>query len=125
VAGALIAGVALAVPWARRLHGDAPHTLAVTGTIEAMQVDVSSKLSGRIVTLAAREGQRVKAGQQLVRLDAEKLGAETQRAEAALRNATATREWTERDFRRARELFAASSCRPPRARCRRRCSSPF
>ena len=158
VAAALVAVLALVVPWARRLHGDGPQSLAVTGTIEAMQVDVSAKLSGRIVALTAREGQRVKAGEELVRLDAEELAAEIRRAEAALRtaeaqlrdlragarreeiaeaearaaraqaqlddvlagartqeieqaraalrNAAATREWAERDFRRARELFA-------------------
>lgn len=90
VAAALVVSLALAVPWAaRRLHGDAPVSLAVTGTIEAMQVDVSAKLSGRIVALAAREGQRVKPGQELVRLDAEELGAEIQRAQAALRAAEA------------------------------------
>ncbi|MEX2147575.1 MAG: efflux RND transporter periplasmic adaptor subunit [Candidatus Rokuibacteriota bacterium] len=86
---ALVAGLALAVPWARRLHGDGPHRLAVTGTIEAMQVDVSARLPGRIVTLAAREGQPVRAGEELVRLDAEELTAEIQRAEAAVRAAEA------------------------------------
>jgi HlyD family secretion protein len=89
VAAALIVILALAVPWARRLHGDGPHALAVTGTIEAMQVDVSARLAGRIVTLAVREGQRVRAGQELVRLDADELAAETGRAEAALTAAEA------------------------------------
>lgn len=36
------------------------------------------------MSLAAREGQRVKAGGELVRLDAEELGAETPPAEAAV-----------------------------------------
>jgi HlyD family secretion protein len=146
----------LAGTWAsRRWSTDGP--LTVTGTIEALQVDVSTKLAGRITQLAVREGQPVERGQVLVRLDAAELAAEARRAEAAvraaeatlrdlragarreeieeaeaqaaraqaqlndlmagaraqeieqaeagLRNATATRVWTERDFRRTQDLF--------------------
>jgi HlyD family secretion protein len=113
VAAALVATLALAVPWARRLHGDGPHVLAVTGTVEALQVDVSAKLSGRIVTLAAREGERVKAGQELVRLDAEELTAETQRADAALRAAEASLRDLQAGARR--EEIAEADARAARA----------
>ena len=120
----------LAVTWAsRRWSTDGP--LAVTGTIEALQVDISPRIAGRIVERPVREGDRVRRGQLLVRLDAEELEADVRRAEAAaraaqarlrdlragarsqeldearanLRNATATRVWTERDFKRAQALY--------------------
>jgi HlyD family secretion protein len=131
LAALVLLGAGLAVTWAsRQWSTDGP--LAVTGTIEALQVDVSPRVAGRIVERAVREGDRVRRGQLLVRLDAEELEAEARRAEAAtraaearwrdlragaraqevdearanLRNATATRVWTERDFRRAQELHA-------------------
>ena len=127
----VLLGAGLAVTWAsRRWSTDGP--LAVTGTIEALQVDVSPKIAGRIVQRTVREGDRVRRGQLLVRLDAEELEADVRRAEAAalaadarlrdlragarqqeidearanLRNATATRVWTERDFKRAQALYA-------------------
>jgi HlyD family secretion protein len=130
-AGALAVVVLLAALWmTRRLNGDTG-ALAVTGTIEATQVDVSPKVTGRIVERAVREGQPVERGQLLVRLDAAEFSAEVRRAEAALRtaeaqladllagpraqeieqaranlrNAGATREWTERELVRVRELY--------------------
>ncbi len=106
-------------------------TLAVTGTVEATQVDVSTKIVGRILSLRIREGDRVTEGQLLVRLDDAELAADMDRSTAALRtaeaqlrdllagarqeeieqarealrSATATRTWTERDFQRVQELF--------------------
>lgn len=154
---ALLVLAGLAAAWGVRRVSDPAAPLSVTGTIEAIQVDISPKIAGRIVQLAVREGARVQRGQVLVRLDAEEVAAEARRAEAAVRtaeaqlrdlqagarpeeiqeaeaqaaraqsqlndlmagaraqeieqaraalqNATATRVWTERDFRRVQELF--------------------
>jgi len=87
VAVLLLAG--LAVSWAVRRGADAPPAVSVTGTIEAVQIDVSPRIAGRIVTLAVREGARVTRGQVLARLDAEEIAAEARRVEAALRTAEA------------------------------------
>lgn len=132
VAAVLVAAVAIAATWGARRFSAPSGTLAITGTIEARQVDVSPKLTGRIAELAVREGQPVERGQLIARLDAAELAADVRRAEAAvrtteaqlrdiqagsrreeieqaraaLRNTMATREWTERDLQRARELFA-------------------
>jgi HlyD family secretion protein len=128
---ALAVAIALVATWAvRGLNGDTG-ALSVTGTVEATQVDPSAKITGRVVELLVREGQPVERGQLLARLDDTELAAEVRRAEAALataeaqlrdllagprqqeieqaraalRNATVTREWTERELRRVRELF--------------------
>ncbi|HEV8640185.1 MAG TPA: efflux RND transporter periplasmic adaptor subunit [Methylomirabilota bacterium] len=128
---ALAVAIALVATWAvRGLNGDTG-ALSVTGTVEATQVDLSAKITGRVVELLVREGQPVERGQLLARLDDTELAAEVRRAEAALataeaqlrdllagprqqeieqaraalRNATVTREWTERELRRVRELF--------------------
>jgi HlyD family secretion protein len=86
---ALVIAVGLAATWAARHGGPPPHELAVTGTIEATQVDVSAKITGRVVARTVREGQPVERGQLLARLDATELTAELRRAEAAVRTAEA------------------------------------
>jgi HlyD family secretion protein len=125
--------VGLAYAYGGRLlgpNGGQP-AVSVTGTIEAIQVDVSAKILGRIAERPVNEGDRVTLGQLLVRLDESAQVAEVRRQEAAVRTAEstlkdllagaraeeledaraalqsagATREWTERDYRRADELF--------------------
>lgn len=82
---ALVLLVALAVAWTvQRLNGQ-DRSVSVTGTIEALQVDVSAKIAGRIVERTVREGQPVERGQLLVRLADEELAAEARRAEATVR----------------------------------------
>lgn len=74
---------------ARVLNSSSPSGLVVTGTMEATQVEVSAKYTGRILALLAREGGEVAQGQLLVRLDDQELRAEVERNEAALRTARA------------------------------------
>jgi HlyD family secretion protein len=73
---ALVVVLGLAGTWASRQFGTDDRALAVTGTIEATQVDVSPKITGRVMELTLREGQPVEKGQLLVRLDTEELTAE-------------------------------------------------
>lgn len=130
---ALLLVLGLAYAYGGRLFGsgNGKPAVRVTGTIEAIQVDVSARIAGRIIERPVNEGDRVVAGQLLVRLDETELAAEVRRQEAAVRtshsalndllagarreemedaraalqSASATREWTERDFRRAEGLF--------------------
>jgi HlyD family secretion protein len=92
VAGlALLVALFVAAAWAgRHLGGGAPKAVAVTGTIEATQVDVSVKITGRILVRLVKEGDRVTRGQVLVRLDDSELAADVRRQDAALRSAEAT-----------------------------------
>ncbi|MBI2162026.1 MAG: HlyD family efflux transporter periplasmic adaptor subunit [Candidatus Rokubacteria bacterium] len=86
---ALVLLAGLAATWTvRRLNGH-DRTVGVTGTIEALQVEVSAKIAGRIVERTVREGQPVERGQLLVHLGDEELAAEVRRAEAAVRTAEA------------------------------------
>ena len=130
---ALLLVLGLAYAYGGRLFGsgNGKPAVSVTGTIEAIQVDVSARIAGRIIERPVNEGDRVVAGQLLVRLDETELAAEVRGQEAAVRtahsalndllagarreemedaraalqSASATREWTERDFRRAEGLF--------------------
>jgi HlyD family secretion protein len=103
------------------------------GTVEAkVVVNVSSKVTGRVVSVLVDQGDTIRAGQTLVRLDAAQYAADVDRGEANVRmaeaqlrdllagprpqeieqlrarlaSASATRTLTERDFQRTRELFA-------------------
>jgi HlyD family secretion protein len=103
------------------------------GTVEAKGVvNVSSKLTGRVLSVLVDQGDTIRAGQVLVRLDAAQYAADVDRAEANVRTAEAqlrdllagprpmeieqlrarlasagaTRTLAERDLQRNQELFA-------------------
>jgi HlyD family secretion protein len=89
--GVVLLVLGLAYAYGARFFGnDLPRAVSVTGTIEATQVDVSVKIAGRIVARLVNEGDRVTAGQVLVRLDDSELLADVHRQEAAVRTAEAT-----------------------------------
>ena len=87
----LLVAASVAAAWGgRHLGGGAPKSVAVTGTIEATQVDVSVKITGRILERLVKEGDKVTRGQVLVRLDDSELAADVRRQDAGLRSAQAT-----------------------------------
>ena len=57
------------------------------GRLEATEVDVSTKVAGRIAESLVREGDNLSAGQVAARLDADDLAAQLRAAEAAARQA--------------------------------------
>jgi len=61
------------------------------GRLESAEVHVATKLPGRITELLVREGDEVRAGQILARMDAATLNAELARAEAGVVEARARR----------------------------------
>jgi HlyD family secretion protein len=66
------------------LSTDRSSDLVLVGTVDANQVVVSPKMSGRIERLAVDEGTEVKAGDTIAVLDSEELTADRQAAEALL-----------------------------------------
>ncbi len=86
----LVVALGLAAAWASRRFGAGDDGgIQVTGTIEALQVDVSAKIGGRISALRVDAGQPVTKGQVLALLDTAELEAEARRAAAAVRTAEA------------------------------------
>ncbi len=65
-------------------------TLALSGVIEATQATVVAQVGGRVVEIAADEGDSVQAGQALVRLDDAALQVEVKQALAAVSAAEAS-----------------------------------
>ena len=62
------------------------------GRMEATEVDVATKLAGRLTEVGPREGDRVEAGSIVARLDTESLAAQLRQADAELNRARQERE---------------------------------
>lgn len=74
--------------WQQRQLSALPPGIAFgNGRVEAEQVDVATKIAGRIEAVLAREGEMVRAGQVLARMDTRELEAALRQAEAQARQA--------------------------------------
>ena len=82
----ILAAIGFAIWWEGRPRAQ---TLVLTGTVDGNEVVVSSKITGRIVTLAVDDGQRVKAGDLIAVLDQEELRADQGAAAHAITQAQA------------------------------------
>src|SRR5580658_4639721 len=82
-----IAAIAVAIWWVER---PGPETLVLTGTVDGNEVVVSSKITGRIVSLNVDDGQWVKAGDLIAVLDQDELRADQGAAGHAIAQARAS-----------------------------------
>ncbi|HYN20769.1 MAG TPA: HlyD family efflux transporter periplasmic adaptor subunit [Thermoanaerobaculia bacterium] len=72
-----------AVAWyARNRPREDPSSLVASGTVEATDAQLGFQIPGQVVSIVAREGDRVQAGQVLARLDRAELEARRAQAEA-------------------------------------------
>ncbi len=76
--------------------------LEASGTIEVTEIAISSKVAGRIAALPFDEGEEVKKGDLLVRLEYDELSAQRSSARANLENAV-------KNLKRIRDLHASGS----------------
>jgi HlyD family secretion protein len=111
VAGVLLLG---GIGWYTLGRGDAGEVRTVaSGTVEATEADLGFQASGRIESIAVREGERVAPGQELAALDAVELRARRAGVEAQLNGARALLAELERgarpeELRQARAAEAAA-----------------
>ena len=89
ILGALIVlGAAGYYAWQRSKDGQLPEGIASgNGRIEAVEIDVSTKAAGRIKEILVGEGDFVKTGDVLARMDTTQLEAQRRQAEAQLQRA--------------------------------------
>lgn len=84
----VVAALAAIMVWLQRQQAALPAGFAsANGRIEATEYDIATKRAGRIEAVLVAEGDRVAAGQLLVRMDVQDLQAELRQAEAQLRQA--------------------------------------
>ena len=101
-----IASLALGVTACRKRADDG--TVHLNGRIEAPTVDLAPKVPGRVVEVLVREGDRVKAGALLVRLDLGESAIAVEREQAGVRSAEARAQDLEAGSRQ-QEIAAAEA----------------
>jgi RND family efflux transporter MFP subunit len=111
---------------ARIVRADVPERASLTGTVRARNdADVLSKVTGRLESVHASVGDRVKAGQLLAVVEHEELAWAARQAEAAVRVAKATADGAKLELDRTQALFgggAATSAQLDAARVKRELS---
>lgn len=86
--------------WRLRPPGLPDNIVYGNGRLEATEVDVATKLAGRLVSLTPREGDQVERGQIIATLDAESIAAQLRAAEAQVRQAEAARRESQASVRK-------------------------
>lgn len=77
-------------------------TIEGSGTIEIVEIDLSSKIAGRVAEIVKAEGETVEKDEVVARLEYEELSAQQNSAQANL-------ELSRKSLQRARTLFASGS----------------
>ena len=98
--------VGTAAAWKYFTNRTSSDTLVLSGTIEADEIHVGSKVGGRIAAVLVDQGQEVQQGQPLIRFDRYDLDAKHTDAIAAVAQAEATLEKTQ-NLSRPEEIAAA------------------
>lgn len=73
----------------QRQRAAQPQPLIAHGTIEARNIEIGSKIGGRVVEVPVREGDQVRSGQLLVRFEADEVAAQVEQALGRVREAEA------------------------------------
>jgi HlyD family secretion protein len=87
LAALLLIAVAAGLWYELRPGGLGDGFVSGNGRIEATEVDIATKLGGRIASIEAGEGQMLEAGQLVARMDTQSLSAQLQQAQAQVRQA--------------------------------------
>jgi HlyD family secretion protein len=109
--------------WLRRSSDVTEGIASGNGRIEAVEVDITTKYSGRLVAILAKEGDMVEAGQVLANMDVQDLKAQVRQAEAEVRQARQKRNLaaavvdqrkselslSEKDLDRSRRLYESKA----------------
>jgi HlyD family secretion protein len=84
----LVGGAGASYYWWRHLHSQLPAGIAFgNGRLEADEIDIDTKYAGRIAEILADEGDLVKAGQVVARMDTRDLQASLKKAQAQVNEA--------------------------------------
>ncbi len=110
IIGIIILGVAcLAYIYILQSRGPLSKALKVSGTIEATEVRLSFRISGKIKELLTDEGRQVKAGDEVASLEIDELAQMKAQAEASLKAAKFNYERARDDAARLENLYQAGS----------------
>ena len=83
-----VVAVAAVVAWRFYAENGAPESIIKgNGRIEAVEIDIAARQPGRVMSIEVREGDLVRTGQVLVRMDTESQQAQLRQAQARLQQA--------------------------------------
>ena len=84
----LVDGAGGSYYWWQHVHAQLPAGIALgNGRLEADEIDIDTKFAGRIAEMLADEGDMIKAGQVVARMDTQDLAASLKKAEAQVQGA--------------------------------------
>ncbi|MGB9029629.1 MAG: biotin/lipoyl-binding protein, partial [Acidobacteriaceae bacterium] len=89
ILGGVIAAVVIAGIWIGFAWAGWRTRLDYSGTVETREIQIGSKIGGRVTEVGVEEGQQVKAGATLVRFECDELKAQRVQAQAAVEQAQA------------------------------------
>ena len=109
--------------WLRRSTDATEGIASGNGRIEAVEVDITTKYSGRLIAVLAKEGDMVEAGQVMANMDVQDLKAQVRQAEAEVRQSRQKRNLaaavvdqrqselslSEKDLGRSRRLYESKA----------------
>ena len=102
-----VLAVVAAIVWQNLQKPPLPEGIASgNGRLEATEVDITTKYPGRLASLHANEGDNVKAGQMLARMEVRELEAELRQAEAQVKQAQKQRSAAEAFIRQRKSEVA-------------------
>ena len=109
--------VVAAIVWQNLQQPPLPEGIASgNGRLEATEVDITTKYPGRLASLDAKEGDNVKAGQVLARMEVRELEAELRQAEAQVKQAQKQRSAAEAFIRQRKSEVALAEKNLSRSR---------
>ncbi len=112
-----VLAVGAAIVWQNMQEAPLPEGIASgNGRLEATEVDITTKYPGRLEELNAKEGDTVKAGQILARMDVRELDAELRQAEAQVKQAQKQRSAAEAFIRQRKSEVALAEKNLARSR---------
>jgi HlyD family secretion protein len=84
----VVGGAGGSLYWWQRVHSQLPAGIAFgNGRLEADEIDIDTKYAGRIAEMRADEGDLVKAGQIVARMDTQDLAASLKKSQAQVQQA--------------------------------------
>ncbi|MGC2299774.1 MAG: HlyD family efflux transporter periplasmic adaptor subunit [Acidobacteriaceae bacterium] len=89
IVGGVIAALTIVAIWLGFAWAGWRSRAEYSGTVETREIQIGSKVGGRVTEVAVEEGQRVKAGAPLVRFECDELKAQRVQAQAAIEQAQA------------------------------------
>lgn len=102
--------------WHERGNGLPPGIAWSNGRLEADEIDIATKFAGRVATLMADEGDTVKAGQVLARMDTKDLEASLAQAESTVAGAEYSIEANQATLEQERSVLALAAKQLARTR---------